>query len=288
VKAQYACVGKEIGKKKGVPHLQGFVYFVNAVRKTTVTSLLERAHWERMWGTAEEASDYCKKDRDFWEKGVLPLKQGKRTDLDEVAGQVRNGASLAEIAEEAPGMFVRYSKGLTALKMTLMKDRTEMPDVSWLWGPSGAGKTRYAVEAHDSFYMKDGTHWWDNYDGQKCIIIDDFDGKWPLRDLLRLLDRYPYQGQFKGGYVKINSPHIYITCEFPPDHFWSGTELKQVLRRIREVRQVSDTNVPDTKVGGNTVPQPQIEDPEHDAKIARILTNQPPSPLRVDPPTGGC
>lgn len=184
-----------------------------------------------------EASDYCKKCGDWWEVGELPA-QGKRSDLVAVAELVRSGVSLVEVAEEVPGMFVRYSKGLTLLKMILMKDRTEMPAVTWLWGPSGSGKSRYAVDLGFSFYIKDGTPWWDGYDGQKCIIIDDFDGKWPFRDFLRLLDRYPYQGQFKGGYVKINSPLIYITCEFPPDEIWKGTELKQVLRRIQRIRYV--------------------------------------------------
>lgn len=237
----YICVGKEIGKK-GTPHLQGFLYYANPVRFATVASALERAHWEPLRGTPQQAAAYCQKDGDFWEVGEKPVK-GARTDLVTVAEQVRSGASLSLVAAEHPGMFVRYSKGLTALKMTLMKDRTEMPAVAWLWGPSGSGKSRYAVDLGFSFYIKDGTQWWDGYDGQECIIIDDFDGKWPFRDFLRLLDRYPYQGQFKGGYVKIDSPLIYITCEFPPEEIWSGTELKQVLRRLSRIRFVPGTKV---------------------------------------------
>lgn len=111
---------------------------------------------------------------------------------------------------------------------------------------------RQPVEKHKTYYIKDGTQWWDEYEQQEAIIIDDFDGKWPFRDLLRLLDRYPYQGQFKGGYVPINSPFIYITCEHPPDWFWgpmakapltgdrSANELAQMLRRIDEIVHVED------------------------------------------------
>jgi len=53
--------------------------------------------------------------------------------------------------------------------------------------------------------------------------------------LLKLCDRYKYSGQVKGGFVKINSPFIFITCEFPPSHFWIGNTLTQVLRRADKI-----------------------------------------------------
>jgi hypothetical protein len=71
-------------------------------------------------------------------------------------------------------------------------------------------------------------------------VIDDFDGKWPYRDLLRLLDRYVYQGQIKGGYVHINSDYIIITCEHRPEEYWSGNELTQVRRRLDCVHECTN------------------------------------------------
>jgi len=52
------------------------------------------------------------------------------------------------------------------------------------------------------------------------------------------LDRYRYQGQVKGGYVNINSPFIYITCEHPPSYYWSGNELDQITRRLTSVLEI--------------------------------------------------
>lgn len=191
----------------------------------------ERAHWEKRRGTPEEASDYCKKDKKFVERGTLP-KQGARSDLAGAVEILQKGGTLDEVD---PVVVVKYHKGLKVLRGMRMKDREAAPTVTWLWGATGSGKTREA--AVGSFYMKDGTRWWDGYEQQDRIVIDDFDGSWPFRDLLRLLDRYPYQGQTKGGYVKINSPHIYITCEFPPSHYWTDTELAQISRRISTVEQ---------------------------------------------------
>lgn len=246
---RYIVIGKETGTN-GTPHLQGYVEMTNAVRLSSLKKMCERAHWEPRKGTPAQAAEYCKKDGNYWESGELP-NQGARNDLKEVAEQVRSGVSLAKVAEENPGMWVKYHKGFRDLKMSLLKDRTERPTVIWLWGGTGVGKTRTAVEKSSSFYIKDGTHWWDGYEQQETIIIDDFDGKWPFRDLLRLLDRYPYRGQYKGGYVNVNSPYIYITCEFHPCVLWSGTSLTQITRRLTEIKHlVSDTEVADTEVDG--------------------------------------
>lgn len=117
----------------------------------------------------------------------------------------------------------------------------------WYW------KTRGPVEKHASHYIKDNNKWWDGYKQEEAIIIDDYEAnEWSYRDLLRLLDRYKYQGQTKGGYVKINSPFIYICSEFSPDQLWTDNKLAQITRRIDKLVNVADTNV--TEVGGNTIP----------------------------------
>lgn len=250
--ASYIVFGKEEGENK-TPHLQGYIEFPNARRGSAMRKLVNgKAHWEVRIGTAEEASDYCKKGnqpKEEWkllkkkgpkygmgaiifEKGNIS-EQGKRKDLEEVADLVMEGASLKEIGSTYPVQFIKYHKGIIALKSALYEHRTTKPVVIWRYGETGLGKTRRAREAHASVYIKDGTQWWDGYEQQEAIIIDDFDGRWPIRDLLRLLDYGPYQGQYKGGYIAINSSTIYITCDRNPDNIgYSVEELKQLKRRI--------------------------------------------------------
>lgn len=256
--AKYIVFGEEQGDVKETPHLQGYVEWKEGKAiDPSLKKLDKRIHWAERKGTAQQAADYCKKGdqpKPEWQElgtagpsyglrakvheiGTIS-EPGKRNDLETCATMIRDGASLKDVAMEHPATFVKFHKGFTALKSVLLEHRTEKPIVIWLWGLAGVGKTRGPVEKHPSHYIKDGTMWWDGYDQQEAIIIDDFDGKWPFRDLLRLLDRYQYQGQYKGGYVPINSPHIYITAEHPPALFWSGNELAQVTRRLDSIIEV--------------------------------------------------
>lgn len=248
--SKYLVFGYETAPTTGTPHIQGYIEFAGVKKFDTLKKFNPRVRWETRRGTAQEASDYCKKDGNFVEIGAIS-KQGTRTDLNIVADAVMEKKSIREIAMEHPATFIKYSKGITALFNSQFIHRTAAPYIEWRWGLAGVGKTRYCVEAHSSsHYIKDGTMWWDGYTQQEAIIIDDFDGKWPFRDLLRLLDRYEYQGQVKGGYIPINSPYIYITCEFAPSHYWNSNELSQIERRITKIIHVSEVHV--SEVVGNT------------------------------------
>lgn len=77
--SRYIIVGKEIGAE-GTPHLQGYIAFEKKIRLTAIKKKdgFERAHLESSKGTPLQASDYCKKDGDFVEKGDLPLSKEKK------------------------------------------------------------------------------------------------------------------------------------------------------------------------------------------------------------------
>jgi len=269
---KYLVFGFEKGEQN-TPHLQGYVEWSAPKKGTTLQNILDkRIHWEPRISTAERASLYCKKGEQakaewdelhengpnygknaaIFEAGEIS-NPGKRTDLKAVAKMVLDKTPIKDIAAEHPVQYILYHKGIKALQISQFTHRTTKPTVTWRWGLAGVGKTRKPTEDHKSFYIKDGTMWWDLYEQQEAIIIDDFDGKWPFRDFLRLLDYYPYSGQYKGGYVPINSPFVYITCEHPPEYFWgpgalsrigtsecsgSANELAQVKRRIDVVQKI--------------------------------------------------
>lgn len=231
----YLVFGFEVGKQ-GTYHLQGYIHHINARTFSSMSKLLPRAHLEVARSSPDTNIKYCTKDGDYHEFGLRPKGQGTRTDLDDIKDMLDSNMSIHEVAQTHFSQVIRYNKGFQFYLNGNQKDRSDKPTVYFVHGPTGTGKTRFAFQISDSVYIKDGTQWWDGYKQQSVILIDDFDGKWPFRDLLRILDRYPYQGQVKGGYVKINSPIIIITCDRTLERLYDGSctelELAQLRRRI--------------------------------------------------------
>lgn len=234
-KAKYMVVGKEVAPTTGTKHLQGYINLANAVSFNQIKKALPTAHIEVANGTDLQNQKYCSKENIWLEVGT-PAQQGKRTDLKTITDMIRNKeVTIEDIMFDYPDMYLKYSRSFEKMFNAVLVARTAPPKVFWRWGLAGTGKTRYCIEKHPSHYVKDGTMWWDNYKQEEAIIIDDFDNQIPYRTLLRMLDRYQYQGQVKGGYIQINSPYIYITCEHPPEYYWSGNELAQITRRLTSV-----------------------------------------------------
>lgn len=95
----YLVVGREMGEN-GTPHLQGYIVFANAVAFASVKRLLgDRGHIEKADGNAKQNREYCTKEGDYFESGIMP-EQGKRKDIDRVRELVQAGESLSTIADQ--------------------------------------------------------------------------------------------------------------------------------------------------------------------------------------------
>jgi len=246
---KYLIFGEEEGES-GTPHLQGFAIFCRSVRRSSAQATINpRAHLERMRGTSKQAADYCRKDDlQAFELGECPGPVGETTRRDRLGPLIEIGKTqgLRAMLESDPTTWARNYKGITAA-LHVLRDpgpRTSPPDVYWLVGGTGVGKTRAAVAfTPDSFYMKPAGKWWDGYDFEKTIIVDDYRLGYfgeSFSYLLQLLDRYPMRVEYKGGSINLNSPTIIFTSAFTPSevHSTDNEDIAQLLRRITKVIEV--------------------------------------------------
>lgn len=251
----------ELCPTTGRLHLQGYCELNprSPQRMSRVKAVLgaPTAHLERRLGTAGQAVAYCTKDESrapgplagplWWPREWSPEKtQGRRTDLDELLKAVQEGQGLRQVAEANPSVFVRYHKGIKAFKDLLFvpKDRGEQ-EVFVLYGDAGTGKSRYVFENFPEVFpvalgRAGGQLWWDGYDGESTIIIDDFHGEIPLVEFKRILDRHKMRVPVKGGFVPACWNTIFITSNMQPIDWYATPEPQDrqaIARRITGMRK---------------------------------------------------
>lgn len=240
----YIIIGKEEGKE-GTKHLQGYAELKKKMSLVALKKFSEKCHWERRKGTGEQASKYCEKEKDFWKQGELKVsKQGKRNDLLEMKQQVKKHGMRHLFREgELPNM--QEIRVMEKYMSYCEEERNWKPEVIWLWGASGVGKSRKAWELTEGMdvYVKDGEKWWDGLDRHPAIIIDDFRaGNMKFNYLLRVLDRYPMRVEVKGGYRQLLARKIIITSIVHPSQSYSVDDepMKQLIRRIDKIIHVKE------------------------------------------------
>lgn len=247
----YCVLGKEVGNQ-GTPHIQGYIEFKNPRNISSIKKKFPRIHLEEREGTSKDASNYCKKgeqQKDEWkaekekgknwglnakfeEKGELS-NQGKRNDLDRATNMIVNNQPLRQVAMTYPKEYVKFHKGLLSLHNILKPPRTTRPKCYWFHGVTGTGKTYKAKNLGASYYIKSSTKWWDGYDQQEVVIIDDFrKDNFPFDEILRWLDENECIVEVKGSTIQLNSPIMVITCDVAPYIYWQGNDLDQLMRRL--------------------------------------------------------
>lgn len=218
-RVKYAIFGREGSKPTKTPHLQGYIQFKYAVTFNSVKALSPRAHLEGAKGSPKQNKTYCSKEQkdpsDIWEYGKAP-QQGKRCDLDDVAEALSQGTNMREIAEEFPVQFIKYHRGITQLHATL-SDSVATNEVRGIWisGPPGAGKShsvREFCEQNDMpLYVKPQSKWFDGYNGEPAILLDDLDIDILGHYLKIWADKYKCTGEVKGGTVNLMHKVFFVT-----------------------------------------------------------------------------
>lgn len=92
----YLIIGKEVGQN-GTPHLQGYIQFKKKLRLTALKKINQKAHWEKARGTPQENKDYCSKEGDFIEKGVMSIERKRKLDMVEAVFETLNGAYTEDL-----------------------------------------------------------------------------------------------------------------------------------------------------------------------------------------------
>lgn len=215
-------VANEVGES-GTPHLQGMLTTPDPRRFAFWKKLFPTFHFK--WTNLKDAENYCVKGDILI--NVMNVEQGARNDLKDAA-KVMIDKGIVACADEYPTQYVKYWKGLERLRTVLQKKNLPKSfecEVIVIWGNAGVGKSKLAREIDPELYEvpapnKDGVNWFDNYMGEKTILLEDFYGWIRYCDLLRICDRYRLQKPIKGSFVWREWTRVIITSNKPPSDWY--------------------------------------------------------------------
>ena len=245
----YLVYQQECCPDTGRMHIQGYVELENRVRFKKLLSEFPGTHWEKRKGSAEEASDYCKKDISRAAGGIMyefgklsKMFAGKRTDIDDAVDMLKSGASMRDVALTHSSVYVRMHRGLTALQGELIEARVSGAprEIIILWGSPGSGKSLFAT-LFPNVYRPDrnnqGKLSFESYAGQKTLFFDEFSGSENLSvsDLKIICDRHDVRLPGRGMSVIGNHDRVVIASNVDPRLWYATSEdiyWRPMLRRI--------------------------------------------------------
>lgn len=268
---EYWCMGDEIATTTGTYHTHVFIYSHSPVQFNTVKNVFPPAHIENAYGTAEENRTYILKggkwatsekaestvEGTFEEYGTMPSeKQEKAPTMTLVMEMIENGAANAEIIRKFPSLAFK-SNDLDVLRQTFRKEKymseNRKVTVSFLYGATGTGKTRGIYERHPAGDVcritsyRSGGAYFDAYDGQSVLVLEEFQGQIPVAELLTMLDIYPLMLPARYADRVACYTRVYITSNKSLPEIYGNEFIASqhrtwmaLLRRIDEIIEYSE------------------------------------------------
>lgn len=266
LECEYLVFGRETCPTTGRQHLQGYVEFKHQKTMSAVKAWManNQLHLEKRSGTAKEAADYCKKGeqshaewKEFQETGPNFGKNASFFEKGEISKDPKEGGSLEkdrwqrakEAAKEGrfddidDEIYMRHYSTIKKIRLDSIQSKATLDgefENEWFVGPSGSGKSKTARDENPDAFDKDPKErWWDGYNGEDVVLIDDFDKYQKAQggDLKRWSDRYSFPATVKGGYMHIRPKKIVVTSQYYPYQIWDDQETLDAIGRRFKIRE---------------------------------------------------
>jgi len=233
---KYCCYALEEGES-GTPHVQGYVVMPRTMRFSAMKKLLPSGtHFEAAKGSTEQNIAYCSKQSKLVELGTRPLtpkeKGAANADRFKAALAAAKAGNFEEIPEDIRVRYYRTWKEIHKDYMPQVEDE-EGTTGRWYYGASGVGKSRQARIDYPNAYFKMCNKWWDGYQGQENVIIDDIDLNHNcLGHHLKIwTDRYSFLAETKGGAIMIRPKVVVVTSQYEIGTIFTEPGICEALNR---------------------------------------------------------
>lgn len=218
----------------GTPHLHAFLKYTRKVDFKVDKWDLGTHHGNyqvaKSWRAVER---YCKKDGDYI------------SSIDLHSAQAKKAKNNKELLEMTPKEAVDTGKISLLQLPALMKARGmymllqppkdhDSVKGQWIHGKTGTGKSTLARTENPGFFLKQQNKWWDGYEAEEVVILEDLDhGGACLGHLLKIwADKWSCKGETKGGTIPLYHSKFIVTSQYLPEELWTDDpEMVEAIRR---------------------------------------------------------
>ena len=222
--------------------------FRNSVMFDTVRSKFYGAHIEPAKGKHRENRDYIRKEgkwlddakhetnhpETFEEWGELPPdKSRSESQAEQIMQMVMEGKTNAQILREMPTAYSKINY-IEQARQTLLQEQHENEwrnlSVTYIWGETGAGKTRSIMELYgyaNVYRVMDYAHPFDSYKGQDVILFDEFRSQLPLSAMLGYLDGYPVELPCRYANKQARFTKVFLVSNIPLEQQYPSVQIEK-------------------------------------------------------------
>lgn len=207
----------EQGSNTGYLHWQVMVAFKSKQSLRGVRDTFGDVHAELSRSSA--ATAYVQKEETAipgtqFEYGAKPFQRNAKVEWESVWSAAQSG----DLSRIPPNVRVVNYRTIRAISSDYSRATGMERQCMVFWGKTGTGKSRRAwEEAGVEAYCKDPrTKFWDGYQDEENVVIDEFRGGIDVAHLLRWLDRYPVRVEIKGSSKPLKAKKIWITSNLSP------------------------------------------------------------------------
>jgi len=262
--------------KSGTNHLQGFFQLKKKMRESTLHVKLApfKMHMEAAKGTAQDSIHYVHHTGKHADKpGLLegpwnygsPIhrQQGQRTDIAAMVEAIKDGASVKTLCRDHTSSMLKYFSNASKIAQILSeKSRKWKTELYIYTGRAGAGKS-YQAREEGRQYLKDNNldeeiydmpvpsknspAWFQGYEGQSVVIINDFYGTIDINMMKNMADEHQMLVPVKNGHAQFLARRIYITSNVGWKNWWgsdilaANNHMEAMQRRITVEKHFTDT-----------------------------------------------
>lgn len=241
-KVEYAVICEE-NHKDGTPHRHAAILYAQPIDIKRADALdVNGFHGNYQAAKQFDAVvEYVKKAGRFIEKGEYHTKKERqkisRAEKNKILLQQPIWKSV-ECGDISLMHAETLRKGIAAFNKSKYPEINEFDDDKvcyWIYGDPGTGKSAWVRQVFGySLYIKVPEKWWDNYQGEECVLLEDLDQSYAkslVQHIKIWADKYHFSQEEKGGRVNLTYRRFCITSNFLPFELWKDPMLHEAVSR---------------------------------------------------------